>query len=120
MKRGPTVHAAVGATLVAESTLTDRYQTTVPDPIRRALNLGKRDRIRFSLQPNGSVTVERVSPDEEQDDPALDAFLEFLSRDIEQHPQRLRAFDGTLRERIAGLAGHATADLDAPPAPDDE
>jgi hypothetical protein len=29
------------ATLDAESTLTDRYQTTVPETVRRALRLGK-------------------------------------------------------------------------------
>lgn len=114
------MNAAVVATLVAESTLTDRYQTTVPDPIRRALNLGKRDKIRFSLQSDGRVTVERVSPGDEQDDPVLDAFLGFLSRDVEQHPERLRSFDSALRERIAGLAGNTTVDLDAPLAPDDE
>ncbi len=38
---------AAGATLVAESTVTDRYQTTMPDPIRRVLKLGKRDRLRY-------------------------------------------------------------------------
>ena len=30
------------ATLTVESTLTDRYQTTVPESVRRALHLGKR------------------------------------------------------------------------------
>ena len=29
----------------AESTLTDRYQTTVPEPVRKALGLNKRDKI---------------------------------------------------------------------------
>ena len=29
-----------------QSALTDRYQTTVPQPVRRALGLRKRDRIR--------------------------------------------------------------------------
>ena len=33
------------ATLEAESTLTDRYRTTVPDAVRRALQLRKRDKI---------------------------------------------------------------------------
>ena len=32
--------------LEVESTLTDKYQTTIPDPIRKALNLKKRDKIR--------------------------------------------------------------------------
>ena len=36
------------ATLEAESTLTDRYQTTVPETVRRALRLGKRDKIHYT------------------------------------------------------------------------
>ena len=34
----------MAATLEVESTLTDRYQTTVPETVRRALQLGKRDK----------------------------------------------------------------------------
>jgi antitoxin PrlF len=37
--------------LDVESTLTDRYQTTVPETVRRALRLGKRDKIRYSIRP---------------------------------------------------------------------
>ena len=41
------------AILEAESTLTDRYQTTVPEIVRRALRLDKRDTIR----PSGEATI---------------------------------------------------------------
>ena len=34
--------AVMAVTLEVESTLTDRYQTTVPETVRRALRLGKR------------------------------------------------------------------------------
>ena len=37
----------------AESSLTDRYQTTVPETIRRALKLGKRDKIHYTVKPTG-------------------------------------------------------------------
>ncbi|MGB6486413.1 MAG: type II toxin-antitoxin system PrlF family antitoxin [Steroidobacteraceae bacterium] len=109
----------VGATLVAESTLTDRYQTTVPDSIRRVLKLGKRDRLRYSVQSDGAVILERISAGN-VDDPVLGEFLAFLSRDIEAHPDRLKAFDGSLRERIQALVGHVDVDLDKPLSPDDE
>lgn len=36
--------------LKTESTLTDRYQTTVPETVRRALRLGKRDTLRYSIR----------------------------------------------------------------------
>lgn len=107
------------ATFVAESTVTDRYQTTVPDSIRRVLKLGKRDRLRYSVQPDGAVILERVSP-EDAEDPVLGEFLAFLSRDIEAHPDGLKAFDGSLRERIQALVGHVDVDLDKPLSPDDE
>ena len=41
--------------LVSESTLTDRYQTTVPGPVRKALHLHKREKIRYTIQPDGSL-----------------------------------------------------------------
>ncbi len=110
---------ATAVTLVAESTLTDRYQTTVPDPIRRVLKLGKRDRLRYCVQPDGAVTLERVSPQDAQD-PALGEFLAFLSRDLQAHPDRLQAFDGRLRERIQALLGQVHVGLDKPLSPDDE
>lgn len=39
---------------------------------------------------------------------------------IETHPDRLKAFDGCLRERIQALVGHVDVDLDRPLSPDDE
>ncbi len=35
-----------------ESTLTDHYQTTVPDAVRKALGLNKRDKISHAIQPD--------------------------------------------------------------------
>jgi len=45
----------MAATLDVESTLTDRYQTTVPETVRRALKLGKRDKIHYTIRPGGEV-----------------------------------------------------------------
>ena len=42
---------AVATKLEAESTLTDRYQTTMPETVRRALKLGKRDKIHYTMPP---------------------------------------------------------------------
>jgi antitoxin PrlF len=43
--RPATPEVTMPATLEAESTPTDRYQTTVPETARRALRLRKRDKI---------------------------------------------------------------------------
>lgn len=105
------------ATLELESTLTDRYQTTVPDAVRRALRLGKRDRIRYLVQDNGSVLLQRAG---EEDDPVLSTFLDFLARDIARHPQRVQAIDAGLAKRMRSLSKGVKLDLDAALDPADE
>jgi antitoxin PrlF len=107
------------AALVAESTLTDRYQTTVPDPIRRVLKLGKRDKLRYTVRADGSVVVERAA-DADAEDPVLGSFLEFLAKDLTTHPERLRGFDKQLVAQVEALVGHVDVDLDAVLSPDDE
>jgi antitoxin PrlF len=111
--------ASAAAALVAESTLTDRYQTTVPDPIRRVLKLGKRDKLRYTVRADGSVVVERAT-EAGAEDPVLGSFLEFLAQDMSQHPERLVGFDKRLLERVEALVGHVDVDLDAALSPDDE
>lgn len=99
-----------------ESTLTDRYQTTVPEGVRRALKLGKRDKIRYAVQPDGQVVISRA----EERDPALDAFLAFLAHDMVKHPQRLQSIDAGLAERIQSLVSGVEVDLGAELLAEDE
>ncbi|MBK1736325.1 regulator, partial [Halorhodospira abdelmalekii] len=49
----------MATTLEAESTLTARYQTTVPETVRRALQLSKRDKIHYHIRANGEVVLTR-------------------------------------------------------------
>lgn len=105
--------------LQANSTLTDRYQTTVPETVRRALKLGKRDRIHYEIQPDGAVLLTRVVP-ADSDDPALAQFLSFLARDIASHPERIQAIDNQLVQRIQSLVGNPELDLNAALSADDE
>jgi antitoxin PrlF len=99
------------------SKLTDRYQTTVPSSVRKHLNLGKGDQIRYCTEPSGRVYIEAVN---ETADPAIGAFLDFLEADIQAHPQRLRAFDGVLHDRLKALVEDVEVDLDAALSADDE
>ncbi|MDO8320135.1 type II toxin-antitoxin system PrlF family antitoxin [Rhodoferax sp.] len=107
------------ATLEVESTLTDRYQTTVPEMVRRSLRLGKRDRVHYSIRPNGEVVLSRAEVSE-TDDPVLGQFLGFLSRDIASHPERLQALDASFMQRLQSLTTGIEVDLDAPLSADDE
>lgn len=96
-----------------ESTLTDRYQTTVPSAVRHALKLGKRDKIRYLIQPDGGVMLARASSKAE-DDPVLGQFLNFLARDMTTHPEHLKSIDAELRKRILSLVKNVGVDLDTP------
>ncbi|MBV1790128.1 type II toxin-antitoxin system PrlF family antitoxin [Marinobacterium sp. D7] len=104
--------------LITESTLTDRYQTTVPDAVRKALHLGKREKIRYTIQPDGNVLLSRADQDEA--DPVLGSFLTFLANDIQANPQRLKAATPELASRIQSLVGGIEVDLDAPLDDEDE
>lgn len=106
-------------TLEVESTLTDRYQTTVPETVRRALRLGKRDKIHYTIRPDGEVVLSRAAASE-GDDPALAPFLGFLARDLAERPERLRALDAGFARRIRALTSGLAVDLDAPLSADDE
>lgn len=108
----------MSATLEVESTLTDRYQTTVPETVRRALRLGKRDKIRYTIRPGGEVVLSRVEITE--DDPVLGHFLRFLIRDIADHPERIQTVDASLMQRIDSLVGCLEVDFDAVLPADDE
>ena len=104
--------------LEVESTLTDRYQTTVPETVRRALQLNKRDKIHYSIRPSGEVVLSRAEHSE--DDPAISQFLSFLAHDIAANPQHLLAIDSSLVARIHSLVDSNEIDLDAPLSADDE
>lgn len=109
----------MATTLEVESTLTSRYQTTVPETVRRALRLKKRDKIHYTIRPDGEVVLSRVALAEE-DDPVLGRFLDFLASDIAGHPNRLQAVDAGLVQRIHALVGGLDVDLDiALPAVDE-
>ena len=103
----------------ADSTLTDRYQTTVPEAVRQFLRLGKRDKLHYTIRANGEVVLTRATS-AEGDDPALGAFLDFLAADITRHPERLQAIDASLVARIQSLTEGVEVDLDAPLSADDE
>ena len=103
----------------AESTLTDRYQTTVPESIRNALRLAKRDKIHYTVRANGEVVLSRGEA-LDVDDPVVTRFLDFLAQDMMAHPERLQGLDASLVERVKGLVEGIELDLDAPLSADDE
>ena len=107
------------ATLKAESTLTDRYQTTVPGTLRRALQLRKRDKMKYIIRKGGEVELMRAT-EGDHDDPVLNQLLDFLVQDIAANPERLQAISISLAHRLESLVGSIDVDLNAPQSEKDE
>jgi antitoxin PrlF len=107
------------ATLEVESTLTDRYQTTVPETVRRALRLGKRDKIHYTIRPSGEVVLTRAEASE-GDDPVLGQFLGFLARTSQAIPSACRPWMRASSNASSALVGGIEVDLDAALSADDE
>jgi antitoxin PrlF len=103
----------------AESTLTSRYQTTVPEPVRRALRLSKHDKLHYSLRDSGDIVISRAIVQAETD-PALESFLDFLATDIQNHPARLQALTKETQRSISKFTKGVKFDRNAPLNADDE
>lgn len=99
------------------STLTDRYQTTVPKTVREALGLEKHDKIHYEVQPD-KVVISREPAQAE--DPVLNQFLTFLENDIRERPQHIHAIDSELLRRIRSLTKGMDVDLNSPLTDEDE
>jgi antitoxin PrlF len=104
--------------LYSDSTLTNRYQTTIPEMVRKALRLKKRDKIRYILQSDGSVKISRIGQDE--NDPVLTQFLTFLANNISNNPKNVSAVNTELVERILPLVSNVEIDLNSPLSDEDE
>jgi antitoxin PrlF len=98
------------ATLTTESTLTDRYQTTIPETVRRALHLDKRDKILYTIRPNGEVVLSHAES-VEKDDPLVGRFLSFLASDIADHPDHLYSLDTDFAKHINSLTSGVEVNL---------
>jgi len=104
--------------LQAESTLTDKYQTTVPNIVRKTLGLAKRDKIVYVINSDGTVTLKRCTQSEA--DPILSNFLDFLAQDMESNPQNIQSVSTSTYERILSLVGDIELDLETPLSDEDE
>ena len=91
------------------STVTAKGQTTIPKSVRQALGVEAGDQIAFRLGAGG-VTVHRV--DDQQDDPAVGAFLKFLARDLKDNPVRFRELTPEMVGRMTALVEGVAVDPD--------
>lgn len=101
-----------------ESTLTDRYQTTIPASVRNALGLSKKDKICYVIHQDGTVTIAKNNT--RSGDPVLAKFLDFIATDIQTSPQNIKAIDSNLKRRVDSLVAGVEVALDIPLNEEDE
>ncbi len=89
------------------ATVTSKGQITLPKPIRQALGIGVGGKVAFDLR-GTDVIVTRA--DEENEDPAIGAFLTLLENDIKSG-KRLIAMPDDLAQAMLNNLRH-TVDLD--------
>lgn len=90
------------------STITAKGQTTIPKAVRQALGVDYGGRSAFRVS-DGGVTVCRADDNE---DPAIDSFLNFLAADLKRHPEAVKALGPELAARITALTADVPVDLD--------
>jgi antitoxin PrlF len=102
--------------LEEEATLTAQNQITVPASIRKVLKLhGGKSRLKFRVLKDGEVLVFRAEPSRVDDeDPALQPFLDLLAKDLARHPKRIVRFPVPLLTRARSAVKGVKVDLDGP------
>jgi bifunctional DNA-binding transcriptional regulator/antitoxin component of YhaV-PrlF toxin-antitoxin module len=82
-----------------ESTITDKFQTTIPLKIREALKLSPRQRISYELQSDGSAVVRPI--------PGLDALFGSVkfSKRFASHREEKQAARDALAEEASKEGG---------------
>ena len=104
--------------ICAQSTLSDLYQTTIPEVVRNVLNLSKWDTLVYSVDSGGRGVISKLSNCE--GDPVLNNFLGFLAKDIEDSPQNLVPMTVEKFKKISSLVEDINIDLEAPLDSDDD
>lgn len=100
---------------LGKSTLTDRFQTTIPTFVRNELGLEKRDLIEFLKSDDGYIVLRRVEQKQQEGEfsPQLLAWLDFIAKDHNQRPEQIKPFTKQMRDHVYHLTNGLDIDLDS-------
>ena len=100
---------------LAKSTLTDRFQTTIPTFVRNELGLEKRDSIEFLKSDEGYIVLRKAEPkpDDLEFSPQLLAWLDFIAKDHNQRPEQIKPFTPQMRDKAYAMTRGADIDLNS-------
>ena len=90
------------------ATVTSKGQITLPKPVRQALGIGIGGKVAFDLR--GSEIVVTRADDVEHTDPAIEAYLSLLERDIKSG-KHLTTLPGDMVQAMLANLKHSV-DLD--------
>src|SRR3546814_19582126 len=93
------------------ATITSKGQTTLPKAVRQTLGVEAGDSICYEVEQDGRVVVTRA---EENADPVVGAFLDFLERAMNAHPENLQPLSEEWLARMKDLVDALSVDADAP------
>ena len=74
----------------------------MPDAVRKALHLDKRDRLRYTVLADGVVQISRLDAIDDVD-PTISGFLNFLANDMTAQPQHVQPMTSALLRQIQQL-----------------
>jgi antitoxin PrlF len=96
---------------IVTSKVTERNQTTLPSSVRTVLGLEPGGQIGYVIEGNDVrlVNASRM----EHEDPILDGFLDFIARDMKNHPEKLATLPTALIARARELTAGVKVDHDA-------
>ena len=100
--------------LQVESTLTRKYQKTIPYPVRQTLGLKKGSKISYHIQADGNVIISCQDDNQDELDPILEKFLDFLEGDMLKHPEQIKPITSSTVNKIRSIVGDMSIDLDTP------
>jgi antitoxin PrlF len=92
------------------SAITGKGQVTIPKSVREALGVEYGGRVAFYVDENLDVSIRKELEDE--DDPLIGGFLDFLADDMRRNPENIRDFPPALGERMVALTNGMTVDTD--------
>jgi antitoxin PrlF len=96
----------------------------LPEPMRTALNayaVEKSSPIESVIElAIANLLAEQPQPTEPEEDPAIGAFLNFLEKDIIEHPDRLQSLTPEWVKSALELVEGVEVDLDQPLADDED
>lgn len=97
---------------IAHSQIAADGTITIPEPVLQYLGLKAGDEIAYVIDDTGVRLMRPEAAAEEDRDPAILAYLDFLAKDVKEHPERLLLLTPEFQQELAALTEGIEGDWD--------